>query len=80
MGGSKSLSFESSCELRRKNLLFRHSTLSAGIEDHHASGREIKKLFDAIDAHHMTMDADGKRYIDLAELTVFFENKGANAE
>merc|ERR1711871_268021 len=51
---------------------------STGIVDHHASGKQAKKLFDAIDAQHMTIDADGKRYIDLAELTAFCENHGAH--
>lgn len=51
---------------------------STGIVDHHASGNQVKKLFDVIDDHHMTMDADGKRYIDLAELTAFCEKHGAH--
>ena len=51
---------------------------SAGIVDHHASGKQVKRLFDAIDAQHMTMDGDGKRFIDLSELTAFCEKKGAH--
>ena len=53
--------------------------MSAGIVDLHASGKQIKKLFDSIDDQHMTIGRDGKRYIDLDELTVFCEKKGAKA-
>ena len=44
---------------------------------HHASIKNVKKLFDTIDKQHMTMASNGKRYIDLAELTAFCEKTGA---
>jgi hypothetical protein len=53
---------------------------SAGIVNHHASGKQVKRLFDAIDAQHMTMDGDGKRFIDMAELTAFCEKQGSHSK
>jgi Ca2+-binding EF-hand superfamily protein len=54
--------------------LYRSSGIVLG---HHASNRKVKKLFDAIDEHHMVMAPNGKRYIDLAQLIAFCDKKEA---